>query len=417
MIKKTKALITRVSSSKDGKTLASNFGYLMLLQIAGYIFPLITIPYLARVIGVEGFGKIAFAAAVIVWFQTIADWGFNYTATREVARNRDNLDKVSEIFSNVLWARLFLMLVSFGVLSALIIVFPYFYDNKVILLVTFCLIPGQILFPDWFFQAMERMKYITIFNLISKAIFTALIFVFVTNKSDYFLPPLFTSLGFILSGLVAMYIILVKWRIKLHPPRLNPIFLTIKNSTDVFINNIVRNLYNSFSVVLLGFLGGNVANGILSAGRTFISISQQFMTIVDRVFFPFLSRRLNEHELYAKGSLIIALFGTIMLFVSAPLIIEIFYTEEFKQAIPILQVMSISLISTTLSAIYGTNYLILVGQEKKLRNITLVVSIFGFLSAFPLIYYFSYWGAAINIVCAQTALGFSTMFFAKKIML
>jgi len=87
-MKKIKALISRVNKSKDVRTLSSNFSYLMLLQIAGYIFPLITIPYLASVIGVEGFGKIAYASAVIVWFKTVADWGFNYTATRDVARNR-----------------------------------------------------------------------------------------------------------------------------------------------------------------------------------------------------------------------------------------------------------------------------------------------------------------------------------------
>lgn len=77
MLSRAKRLISRVKKSEDGSALASNFGYLMLLQIAGYVFPLITIPYLARVIGVEGFGKIAFAAAVIVWFQTVTDWGLS----------------------------------------------------------------------------------------------------------------------------------------------------------------------------------------------------------------------------------------------------------------------------------------------------------------------------------------------------
>src|SRR5690554_1052065 len=133
------ALLARFKKSKDGRVLFSNFGYMMLLQIAGYVFPLITIPYLARVIGVEGFGKIAFAAAVIIWFQTVTDWGFNYTATRDVAQNRDNLEKVSEIFSNVLWAKMLLMTISFGLLLAAIAVIPYFQQNKLILLFTFLL--------------------------------------------------------------------------------------------------------------------------------------------------------------------------------------------------------------------------------------------------------------------------------------
>ena len=120
MLNKLKSLKARVSTNKDGKALASNFGYLMLLQIASYIFPLLTIPYLARVIGVEGFGAIAFAAAVMIWFQTVVDWGFNYTATRDLAQNRDDTVKISEIFSTVLWTKLSLIAVMFIVLIGLI---------------------------------------------------------------------------------------------------------------------------------------------------------------------------------------------------------------------------------------------------------------------------------------------------------
>src|SRR5690606_31604094 len=157
--------------SKDGKTLASNLGYMMLLQVAGYLFPLITIPYLARVVGVDGFGKIAFAAAIVLWFQTISDWGFNYTATRDVAQNRDNPAKVSEIFSNVLWARILLMCLSLLVLLVAIAFIPLLKENGTIVLLTFLLIPGHIMFPEWFFQAVEKMKFITVFSLLSKAFF------------------------------------------------------------------------------------------------------------------------------------------------------------------------------------------------------------------------------------------------------
>ena len=407
MISKAKTLIKRFKKSKDGKVLASNFGFLMLLQIASYIFPLITIPYLARVIGVEGFGKIAFAAAVVVWFQTVADWGFNYTATRDVARNRDDLDKVSEIFSNVLWARICLMLISFALLGLLIATIPYFNENKEILLITFLLVPGHILFPDWFFQAMERMKYITLFNLISKALFTALVFVFITTKEDYILQPLLTSLGFLVSGAGAMFIILVKWRVKIRAPKFKEIVKTIKGSTDVFINNIFPNFYNSFSVILLGFFGGSVANGLLDAGSKFINIAHQFMSVISRVFFPFLSRKIEQHELYAKGSLILSVLSALSLFALAPLIISIFYTPEFEEAVTVLRVMSLSLVFLTMSNVYGTNYMILQSRERELRNITITSSVIGFIAAFPLIYFFGFIGAAINITLTRAVLGLS----------
>src|SRR5699024_10424851 len=392
------ALLARFKKSKDGKVLASNFGYLMLLQIAGYVFPLITIPYLARVIGVDGFGKIAFAGSVMLCFQTVSDWGFNYTATRDVARNRDNLEKVSEIFSNVLWARIFLAVVSFALLYLLIATVPYFNENKDILLVTFLLVPGHILFPDWFFQAMERMKFITFFNLLTKALFTVLVFVFVTEKEHYIIPPLLTSLGFLLSGAGAMYLILGKWGVKLKGPNFNEVLDTIKNSTDIFINNISRNLYNSFSIVLLGFWGGSTANGILEAGRKFVRLSQNFANIIDRVFFPFLSREIQFHKRYAAATLALISSGVVLLILLAPYLIRFFYTEEFLPAVPILQFMAISIIFTSMNSIYGTNFLVLKGRERMMRNITLSVSLFGFVTAFPLIYFYGYWGAAINIV-------------------
>ena len=125
--------IVSISQNKEARTLASNFAWLSVLQVASYIFPLITMPYLARVIGTIGFGKIAFASAIMVWIQTIADWGFNLTATRDVAQNRDDKQRVSEIFSNVLWARCVLMLLSFAVLVLLILFIPQFYENRLVI--------------------------------------------------------------------------------------------------------------------------------------------------------------------------------------------------------------------------------------------------------------------------------------------
>ena len=415
MLRKLKASIQQLKNSKDGRVVTSNFGYLMLLQVAGYIFPLLTIPYLARVIGVVGFGKIAFASGVIVWLRTVSDWGFNYTATRDVASNINNPEIVSEIFSQVLWARLILMLISLALLLVAIVLIPVFNQNRDILLVSFLLIPGNILFPEWFFQAMERMKYITIFSLISKTIFTILIFIFVKEKEDFLLQPLFMSLGFIVCGLFAMYVILVQWKVKLNRPNLPVIYQKIKGSSDVFINNIVPNLYNSFSVVLLGLFGGSVANGLLDAGSKFVNISQQFLKIISRVFFPLLSRKIESHNIYAKINLSLSFLAFFVLVVFATLIINIFYTEEFTQAALVLQIMSASIIFSALISTYGTNFMIIKGYEKELRNITIVNSLIGFVISFPLIYAYSFVGAAITITATRALLGTSIVYRARLI--
>lgn len=415
MHRKLKASIEQLKSSKDGKVVASNFGYLMLLQVAGYIFPLLTIPYLARVIGVEGFGKIAFASGVIVWLKTVSDWGFNYTATRDVASNINDPEIISEIFSQVFWARLILMFISLTLLLVAIAFIPVFNQNRDILLISFLLVPGNILFPEWFFQAMERMKYITLFSLISKTFFTILVFIFVNEKEDFLLQPLFMSLGLIVCGLFSMYIILVKWKLKLRRPDLHIIYEKIKGSSDVFINNIIPNLYNSFSIVLLGFFGGSVANGLLDAGSKFVNICQQFLTIISRVFFPLLSRKIDSHNLYAKINLSLSILAFLVLIISAPLIIQIFYTEEFSQATLVLQIMSASIIFSALISTYGTNFMIIKGYEKELRNITIISSLIGFIISFPLIYAYSFVGAAITITATRALLGTSIMYRARLI--
>lgn len=414
MLSKLKQLFERLKQSKDGRTLVANFGYLSLLQVASYVFPLITMPYLARVIGAEGFGKIAFAAAIMVWFQTIADWGFCYTATRDVAKNRDDKEKVSEIFSNVLWARILLMFVSFVVLSVCVLIIPKLRENADVIMISFLMIPGHIMFPDWFFQAMERMKYITILNIVSKTLFTVAIFLFIKERQDYILQPLFTSLGFVISGIIAMYYILIKWKIRLRISSFKTVLRTIKSSTDVFINNIVRNFYNSFSVILLGFLFGSIANGILDAGRRFINIAESLLSVVSRVFFPFVARRGDKHCMYAKIHITISVMMSIVLFVFAPILIDLFFTEEFKDATKILRLMSIIIPFSALYNVYSINWMIVNGFEKQSRNITVFSSLIGFVIAYPLIKSFSYYGVGLILIIVYLLLGGLSFLFYKR---
>lgn len=414
MLSKLKQLFARLKQSKDGKTLVANFGYLSLLQVAGYVFPLITMPYLARVIGAEGFGKIAFAAAITVWFQTIADWGFCYTATRDVAKNRDNKEKVSEIFSNVFWSRILLMLLSLCVLLICVFTIPKLKENADVILISFLMIPGHIMFPDWFFQAMERMKYITILNLLSKTLFTIAVFLFIKEKQDYLLQPLFTSLGFVVSGLIAMYYILVKWEVRLQFTSLKTVIKTIKSSTNVFINNIAHNLYNAFSTILLGFLSGSVATGIYDAGRRFIQIGERLLDIISKVFFPFITRKIDKHNLYSKIHISISVVMSTLLFLLAPLLIDLFFTEEFGEAVNVLRLMCITLPFWVIYNIYAINWMIIKGYEKQSRNIVLISSLIGFITAYPLIKNFSYYGAVYVLIIVNFLLGILSFCFYKR---
>ena len=378
------------------------------------MFPLITMPYLARVIGADGFGKIAFASAIVVWIQTISDWGFNLTATRDVAQNRDDKEIVSKIFSNVLWSRCLLTVFSGFLLFLAITVVPYFHENSEIIWITFLLVPGHILFPDWFFQAIEKMKYTTIFNLLLKLIFTVAVFVFIHDREDFLIQPLLTTVGYLLCGVGALFLILKKWNYKLYGPDWTGIKKTIKGSTDVFINNLMPNLYNSFSVMLLGIFGGATANGLYDGGNKFPLIFYQFQSVLSRAFYPFLSRHPNKHSFYAKINMGTALAGALLLIVVSPWVIKIMLGDEFYNSVIVMQILSFSVVFLAMDYTYGTNFLIIHHQERQLRNMTFISSLIGMCAAFPLVYYFTYIGAAITVLLCRGLLGIGSFVLAKK---
>ena len=405
----------QIAASKDGRTVFANFGYLSLLQVAGYVFPLISMPYLARVIGAEGFGKIAFASAIVVWIQTISDWGFNLTATRDVAQNRDDKELVSRIFSNVLWARSVLTLLSGIILLVVVLLVPYLRENADIIFVTFLLVPGYILFPEWFFQAIEKMKYTTLFNLLLKLTFTVAVFVFIHKREDYLIQPLLTTIGYLLCGIGALYLIFKKWGYTLYKPQGTEILKTIRNSTDVFINNLMPNLYNSFSVMLLGFFGGSTANGIYDGGNRFPVIFYQFQSVLSRAFYPFLSRRPDKHSFYAKLNIVSALIGAVFHILLSPLLIKIMLGDEFEKSIVVMQILSFSVVFLAMGYTYGTNFLIINHKEKPLRNLTFISSIIGMCVSVPLVYYFSYIGAAVTVLLCRGLLGVGSYVLAKRI--
>lgn len=413
---KYQKLKANINRSKDGKTVFANFGYLSLLQIAGYVFPLITMPYLARVIGVDGFGKIAFASVVVVWFQTITDWGFTLTATRDVAQNRTNKDRVSFIYSNVLWARCLFSIISGLILLVMVLIVPYLRENALIIFVTFLLVPGHILFPEWFFQALEKMKYTTIFNLLIKLLFTIAVFIFIKNEDDYIIQPLLTTIGYLVCGIGAQYLILKKWGYSLFKPQWNSIIYTIRDSTDVFINNLMPNLYNSFSVMMLGFFGGSSANGLYDGGSKFPSIFYNFQSVLSRAFYPFLSRRPEKHSIYAKLNMGTAILGAFLLIVLSPWIIRIMLGSEFENSIIVMQILAVSVVFLAMSYTYGTNYLIIHHKEKPLRNLTIASSIVGMCASIPLVYYFSYIGAACTVLLCRGALGVGSYILSVKYM-
>ena len=171
--------------SKQGKVLIGNFFSLSALQLVGMLLPLITLPYVLRVIGLEKYGLIALALSLVAYFNSIVDFSFRITATRDVAVFRNSTKKLNLIYSKVTTVKAIFLTLSLILLTLIIIIYPPFYEEKFIFFSASLSLIGYMLFPEWFFQGMEKMKYITVINIIVKVAFALSVFVFIKATNTF----------------------------------------------------------------------------------------------------------------------------------------------------------------------------------------------------------------------------------------
>lgn len=401
--------------NKEAKTLLENFFSLSILQIASYIFPLITLPYLSRTIGIDGFGEIGFALSIVMYFETITVFGFNYTAVRDISKNKGDIKQVSYIFSTTMVAKGLLMIVSFIILCLLLYIIPTLRDKMPIILYTFLIVPANVLFPDWFFQGIEKMKYITFLNFTSRTIFTLMVFIVIKDKADYIYQPILNSLGMFISGIISLYYIRKKLKIQFIVPSVKDLWMTIKKSSDMFLSLFFPNLYTNFSISLLGMTKGIGEVGILSCGKKFIDLSEQAFGIFSRTFFPFLARRKDKHTIYSRFTFILSVFASIILYLFADILVRLFYTPDFIPSATIIRIMSVSPIFLNLMNTYGINYLVLHNKENILRNIIIFCSLGGFILTWIFTTKYGSIGVAITITVVWGLRGILTLLYALKI--
>ena len=175
--------------NRNNNNVFSNYISLLLIQGSNFILPLIALPYLVITLGVEKYGLVMIAQSIAIFFTVIVDFGFNISATRQVALIKDDKKKLSQFFWNVYSIKFILIFATFLLLLCLVLFLDKFKPYPLVYLYSFGLVIGQAIFPTWFFQGIEKMKMIMIINLIAKLFFTISIFFFVLNPEDFEFVP------------------------------------------------------------------------------------------------------------------------------------------------------------------------------------------------------------------------------------
>lgn len=412
---KFKNYLSIIKSNDNYRVLLENFLSLSSLQLFNYIIPFITLPYLVRVLGVDAYGKYAFAYSFMLFFQSFVDYGFNYTATREVAKNRNSIEFCAKYFNLVFFSKLVLLFISLIIYVAVLSLIDQFRNDYVLFSSSFLLLMSYTIFPEWFFLGIERMKVITILNSIVRLLYAVSIFIFIKKPSHSYIIFLLYSFSYFLICLYSFYYIKKIINFNLKFSGFNNIYRHLKSGFSVFIVNFIPMIYNNGTTFVLGLISSNYYVGIYDAARKMIEVGVSVINILSRVFYPFLNRFTEKFILYRNISLVIGITISLIFFLFAQFITSLILGDAFSQSVLLLKIMSFSVFFISIYSAYGTNYLLIHKFDGVLMSITIFASTFGLIMIFPMVHYFNAIGASVNISFSRLILGTGAYLFYLKL--
>ena len=399
-----------------------NVATLSVLQGITYILPIIIVPYLFRVLGADKFGLIAFAQAFVQYFMILTDYGFNISATKEISLCQNEHAKVCKAFSSVMTVKIALAFLSLLILGAVVYFTPKFKNDWMVYIFSFGMVIGNTLFPIWFFQGTEKMKYITNLNIVGGIIFAILIFLFVRGPGDYLMVPLINSSVFLITGLLGQYIVFRRFRISFKFGGYKNLGQQIKAGWDIFIAIAAINAYTTTRVFILGLLTNNSVTGFYSIAEKITNACQTFpLNSFTQALFPRLSKIFKKNKTKAlkimrkvqQITIITSLIFIPIIYILADLIIKVACGAPYEEAVTSLRFLLVSVFFVAANA-FRVQFLLVCGKTHIYARIHTIMAMIGLPLIFLLIYSFSYVGAAIATVAIEAGIFTITYFTVRK---
>lgn len=375
---------------------------LSLVQFANYVAPLITLPYLFRVLGPSNFGLVELARAITVYFLMLTDYSFSLSATREISVCRDDPKRISEIFSSVLVLRLLLVLASAGALTLIVLGVPKLRADWPVYCLSFGSVIGMWLFPVWLFQGLERMRFIAAFNITAKLLVVVCVFVFIRNADDYLYVPLLQSAGTIAVGLAGLILALAGFRVRFHLPSVAMLKHEFLDGWHLFISKMATTLYTTSNIVVLGLFTDNTFVAYYAAADKIVRAVQSLLLPLSQAIFPHIGRLASQSEqaamTYARKILklvgIVTLFTSIALLVTAPLLVRIVLGARSEGAVPVIRILSFLPLLGGLNNVLSIQIMVNFGLKKALAWIVTAGGLLNLVLAVLLVASFKHTGVA-----------------------
>ncbi len=400
----------------DKKRLIENFSALAIMQVLNYILPFVTLPYLARVLGMEGYGIYIFSQAFILYFIIIVDFGFELSATREVSLNRNNPKKLSEIISAVLGVKVILATLSLILLLTLLSIIPQLREYWMFHLLSFGMVIGNMFFSLFFYQGIERMKFITIFNASAKVFFTVAIFIFVKDMSDFLLVPIFNSIGYLVVGVVSLFIMICQFKIKIKVPSKDNLIQQTKKSAQFFWSRIAVSFYTTSNTVIIGLVLGPVSAGIFgSADKLFRGIVSLYQPL-NNILYPYVaySKNIKLYKRIFKFAATINVLIVLIAFLTTDIAVQIIFGRGFEESASLLKIFLIVVIFLMPSILLGYPLLGALGHAREVNNSVIIASIFHVFLLIISIPFLTVTHVAIYVLITEFIVLVYRMYYVKK---
>lgn len=406
----------------DKRRVAKNTIFLYIVQGTNYILPLITFPYLVRVLGPEKFGLVAFAQAFVQYFIVVTDYGFSYSAPKRVAVNQTDDDKLSDIFSSIMMIKVILLVMSFMISSFFILTFSKFRNDSLVYFATFAMVIGNIFSPVWFFQGIERMKYITLLNLFSKIFFTLAIFIFIKDQNDYIYVPVLNSLGSILAGAFGFWIIIKLFNVKIRLPSRSSMYEELKEGRHIFFGISAVSLYSTSNTFILGLFANNTVVGYFKAGDTIVRGLISLISPISQAIYPYASRMAHLSKVNAIGLLkkVLIIFGggslilAIALFLLSRQIVSIVLGPQYTDAVIVLRILSPLIFFMVVSNILAIQGLLAFNMNKAFSLLSVLTGVINIPLALILAPTYKHIGISISFLITEIFAAVAVFLYLKQ---
>jgi PST family polysaccharide transporter len=377
------------------------------VQFAEYVLPMITIPYLARILEPSGWGLVAYAQNFSAWMILVIEYGFGFSASRAIARQRDNPDGHADVVGGILGANFLLLMPALliGLIARFTV--PVFRDHAGYLWLSVAVAVVSGFRPFWYFQGIERMTYPAWLNVFGRLLYTIGIFVFVHSQhSAWIALALQAASGGLVTCLLAysMY-----KRVSFQWPTFERSIAALRAGWAIFLSRSAVMLYTTANAFILGLFASTALVAYYVGAERVVLVILGLMTPFTQALYPRMTHLAANDQAKATNAIRLGLmiFGAvglvacIALIVAAPLVIHLLLGKSYLPAVGVLRVASLAIPFVAMSNILGMQWMLPFGMDRAFNRISLGAGVLNLILGVFLAWRFGPLGSAWSVVASQ----------------